>query len=172
MRPSHARAALTPDPAAQLSLLYGALIAVWVALATAPELALILRRLSSSQILAMQLSRYVQALSGMDSGAEMVDLSIGVTFAFSVAIGLPCFVLLCLHLHLISRGLTLYEWQGVRRGTRRPTSLFDYGVLNNFALALGVRPHLWLLPTSYGIEGNGIFFPEKVAANRHTYRYT
>ena len=47
---------------------------------------------------------------------------------------------------------------GVRSGSE---SLFDYGMVNNFALTLGVYPLLWLLPVRTGIEGNGIFYPEK-----------
>ena len=98
---------------------------------------------------------------------QAVDISIVVTFVLNAAIGLPCAALLCLHIYLVGRGFTLYEWRGVRRGTRRPRPLFDYGILNNFALTLGVHPHLWLLPTSYGIEGNGIFFPERQHTRRN-----
>ena len=47
------------------------------------------------------------------------------------------------------------------RGPRSGESLFNYGAVNNFALTLGIYPLLWLVPTRTGIEGNGIFFPEK-----------
>ena len=53
-----------------------------------------------------------------------------------------------------------------RAGIRDGPSLFDYGCLNNFALTLGAYPLLWLVPTRSGIEGNGIFFPEKHQAER------
>ena len=68
---------------------------------------------------------------------------------------------LSVHAWLITRGRTYYEWKLVRRGRRAGRSLFDYGTVNNFALALGVYPLLWLLPTRSGLEGNGIFYPER-----------
>lgn len=77
---------------------------------------------------------------------------------------LPCAATLGLHLALIARGRTYHEWRKLRRARARvaPTrSLFDYGVLNNFGLTLGVYPMLWLLPTRSGLEGNGIFYPEQ-----------
>ena len=50
----------------------------------------------------------------------------------------------------------------VRAGLRKNgESLFHYGAVNNFALTLGIYPLLWLVPTRTGIEGNGIFFPER-----------
>ena len=90
-----------------------------------------------------------------------MDAAILFTLVLAVLAFLPCAVTLALHLWLIANGRTYHEWQQQRRGKRLGRSLFEYGVLNNFALTLGVYPLLWLLPTRSGIEGNGIFYPEQ-----------
>ena len=73
-----------------------------------------------------------------------------------------CLLLLLMHAYLVVNGRTLYEWRQVQAGKRpRGASLFDYGVLNNVALTLGMYPILWIVPTRSGIEGNGIFYPEQ-----------
>ncbi len=111
---------------------------------------------------AVMIRPYVHALTSLDGGIEVVELSVVITLAISLLIALPCLALLTYHTTLLAHGHTAFEWQQVRMGVRpRGESLFDYGMLNNFALTLGVYPLLWLLPTRSGIEGNGIFFPEK-----------
>jgi len=151
-----------------LSLFYGTLSSAWVVAATMPEVLLLVQRTGSQSLLLLQLQRYAHALFSLDSGAEVVELSTLVTCALNVALLLPCAVLLCFHLHLVANGRTHYEWRQVRQGQRAASeSLFDYGLVNNFALTLGVFPLLWLLPVRAGIEGNGIFFPEKHHAAQH-----
>ena len=84
------------------------------------------------------------------------------TLVLSCVALLLCLLHGMLHTWLIAKGRTQYEWQQLRaRKRRHGRSLFDYGVVNNFALTLGVYPMLWLMPTREGIEGNGIFFPEQ-----------
>ena len=89
-----------------------------------------------------------------------VDTSIFFTLLLASLALVPIGVSLALHLLLVARGRTYYEWRLLRRGKRAGRSLFDYGGVNNFALTLGVYPLLWLVPTRSGIEGNGIFYPE------------
>ena len=110
-----------------------------------------------------ELRRRLDWLSADASAAtDVVNMSIFFTLVVSVLLLLPCALQLLLHLYLLSKGRTLYEWQQVRAGTRRDApSPFDYGWLNNFALTFGVYPLMWLLPTRKGVEGNGIFFPEQ-----------
>lgn len=172
-----------------LSLFYGMLSSAWVVASTMPEVLLLVQRTDSRSLLLLQLSRYAHTLLSLESGNEVasrpcaprppcayrchppqplrgavqvVELSVLITFVLNVCILLPCALLLCFHLFLVAHGRTAYEWKQVRQGLRSPSeSLFDYGLVNNFALTLGVYPLLWLLPVRSGIEGNGIFFPEK-----------
>ena len=85
------------------------------------------------------------------------------TLCLSVMALLTCLCGVLLHAGLVTRGRTYYEWRMLCDGRRQPgRSLFDYGIVNNVALTLGIHPAIWLLPTRTGIEGNGIFFPEQV----------
>ena len=104
----------------------------------------------------------VSICPALRGAVQVVELSVLITFVLNVCILLPCALLLCFHLFLVAHGRTAYEWRQVRAGVRSGSeSLFDYGMVNNFALTLGVYPLLWLLPVRTGIEGNGIFFPER-----------
>ena len=91
-----------------------------------------------------------------------VDAVVLFSLLLAAALLVPCLYELCVHVWLIARGRTLYEWRQIRRG-RRPNakSLFDYGVLNNFALTLGIYPLAWVWPARQGIVGNGIFYAEQ-----------
>jgi len=150
-----------------LSLFYGMLSSAWVVAATMPEVLLLVQRTDSRTVLMLQLRRYAHTLFSLDSGAEVVELSTLITCVLNLLLVVPCALLLCFHLFLVAHGRTAYEWKQVRQGVRSSSeSLFDYGLVNNFALTLGVYPLLWLLPMRTGIEGNGIFFPEK----HHAYR--
>jgi hypothetical protein len=91
-----------------------------------------------------------------------VETTILFTLMLAMLVFIPCASTLVLHLALVARGRTFFEWRMMRRGRRAGgRSPFDYGALNNFALTLGIYPLLWLLPTRSGIEGNGIFYPEQ-----------
>jgi len=160
-----------------LALLYGALCSAWVVSATLPEM------LAASPLASMpepaegptlrheglsaraflsQLQTMGQSIMFRDSSSQwVVDSAILITFVLAVLALVPCAVTLALHTWLISNGRTMYEWRLVRAGKRTGQSQFDYGVINNFALTLGIFPLLWLLPTRSGIEGNGIFYPEQ-----------
>ena len=145
-----------------LSLFYGTLSSAWVVAATLPEVLLLAQRTDSHAAQMEQLRKYAHTLFSLESGAEVVELSTLITCVLNFCILLPCALLLTFHLFLIAHGRTAYEWRQVRAGVRSGSeSLFDYGMVNNFALTLGVYPLLWLLPVRTGIEGNGIFYPEK-----------
>jgi len=160
-----------------LSLFYGALTSAWVVGATLPEVFALDRRLGSSivasylvegQPLWQMLMRAVEprALSN-DQGETAAVMCVVVTLSLSALMIVPCLGLLGWHVLLIAQGRTAHEWFQLRAGVRSAAkSQFDYGALNNFALTLGLYPLFWLVPTRTGIEGNGIFFPEKVQAER------
>ena len=94
--------------------------------------------------------------------SQVVDVSILLTFALNALCFVACVLVLGGHIWLICIGRTAYEARQVRAGLRKNgESLFHYGAVNNFALTLGIYPLLWLVPTRTGIEGNGIFFPER-----------
>ena len=170
-----------------LFLFYMTLSSAWVIAATLPEVILLWPSFSGKPLHAAAADAATGAAATGGAAASMLSMlstrgsvqsvqlllsdESGYTAAaglvlFTCIIGfvaaLPCLAMLLFHLALIGRGRTAYEWWQMRRG-RRPggASLFDYGVLNNFALALGTYPFLWPLPTRNGIEGNGIFFPEQ-----------
>ena len=145
-----------------LSLFYGMLSSAWVVAATMPEVLLLAQRTDSHAAQMEQLRKYAHTLFSLESGAEVVELSTLITCVLNFCILLPCALLLTFPLFLVAHGRTAYEWRQVRAGVRSASeSLFDYGMVNNFALTLGVYPLLWLLPVRTGIEGNGIFYPEK-----------
>lgn len=92
----------------------------------------------------------------------VIDATVLFTVVVAMCVLIPCLALLVMHTYLMVRGYTFYEWGQVQSGKRpRGKSLFDYGVLNNVALTLGIYPILWIVPTRSGIEGNGIFYPEQ-----------
>ena len=151
-----------------LSLFYATLSSAWVVAATMPEVLLLVQRTESHAVLMAQLRRYAHTLFSLDSGAEVVELSTLITCVLAALLLVPCALLLCFHLRRVATGRTAYEARQVRAGLRpRGESLFDYGLVNNCALTLGVYPLLWLLPVRTGIEGNGIFFPEKHHAQHY-----
>jgi len=149
-----------------LSLFYGTLTSAWVVGATLPEVISWSRRLHDDPAQTQRLHAFylslLRASLTLGQGEEAALMCIIITLALNVLLVIPCFVLFVFHTVIIAQGRTAYEWQQVRAGARpREVSLFDYGVLNNFALTLGIYPLLWLVPTRRGMEGNGIFFPEK-----------
>jgi len=168
-----------------LSLFYGLLTSAWVVGATIPEVIAMSHRLgggtsgggdsTSLALLAAEpaahiyqtlLRAYEPASLSLDKGETAAVMCVISTLALSALMVLPCAGLIVWHVALIAHGRTAYEWQQARAGLREGLSQFDYGVLNNLALTLGVYPLLWLVPTRTGIEGNGIFFPEKHQAER------
>jgi len=118
---------------------------------------------SAQHRLEHSLSAMASTLTNTDEASQwVVDATLLFTLIAAALLLVVCLVLCGLHAYLVARGFTLCEWRQVLDGKRgRGTSLFDYGMLHNLALTLGVYPTLWLLPTRSGIEGNGIFFPEQ-----------
>ena len=120
----------------------------------------------SSEALVEQLQTMIESLAEGDATHQwVVDATILFTLVVAILLLLPSLVTLVLHIRLVCTGRTFYEWQQMRAGRRpreRAKSLFDYGVVSNLALTLGIYPLLWLLPTRTGIDGNGIFYPEQV----------
>ena len=136
-----------------------------------PEAGVEVRRLAAAAAAAAVLSRpspldsapTPHACPAPRTRSQVVDVSILLTFALNALCFVACVLVLGGHIWLICIGRTAYEARQVRAGLRKNgESLFHYGAVNNFALTLGIYPLLWLVPTRTGIEGNGIFFPERV----------
>ena len=117
---------------------------------------------AASAHIARQVEAIRLSIADDEASQWVVDATILFTLVVATLMLVPCLLLLLMHAYLVVNGRTLYEWRQVQAGKRpRGASLFDYGVLNNVALTLGMYPILWIVPTRSGIEGNGIFYPEQ-----------
>ena len=159
-----------------LTSFYGVLCCTWVLAATLPEVIAAWPPLSAvpapseatgASPAALALGRFhtvvVDGMLRRDTSAQwVVDAAILATLVLAAIALVPLTLTLVLHLCLIARGRTYHEWRAMRNGRRKPgRSIFDYGLLNNYALTLGVYPLLWCVPSRTGVDGNGIFYPEQ-----------
>jgi len=80
-------------------------------------------------------------------------------WAWSAFMAVNCAMLGLFHLNLVIKNTTTLEWkekQGTRVGF---INAYDLNPVDNFTQVFGLNILLWIIPTRYGVGGDGLSFP-------------
>lgn len=101
------------------------------------------------------------------SPAHSAVFLIGYILTSAFAFALSMFVVF--HAYLLLRGKTTIEmYDIVDPGRAARVGQYDLGPRENFRLTCGSTPLCWLLPTRYGIEGDGLSFQRNCRGTSNT----
>jgi len=80
-------------------------------------------------------------------------------WAWSAFMAVNCAMLGLFHMSLVIKNLTTLEWKEKKGTVSNFRNVYDLNPVDNFTQVFGLNAFIWLIPTRYGVLGDGLSFP-------------